>query len=197
MLEADLLCIALPAPQTSKILSKVSPTLAEKLAAIPYTSSATVNLAFRREDVPHPLNGMGFVVPVKEQLNLIGCSFSSVKFENRAPTKHVLLRAFIGGNTFENNANRNMTQIDLETLALKDVSSLLGIKEKPIFSIVSQHSQAMAQYMVGHQKLVSEIDELVKDLQSLELAGNAYRGIGIPDCIHSGEQAVLKLLDAI
>ncbi|RKU11673.1 protoporphyrinogen oxidase [Candidatus Poribacteria bacterium] len=196
-LETDLICIALPAPQTSKILMNVSPPLAKKLAAIPYTSSATVNLAFRREDIQHPLNGMGFVVPVTEQLNLIGCSFSSVKFENRAPAKHVLLRAFAGGNTFETNANRNTTQIDLGTLALKDVSNLLGIKEKPIFSIVSQHSQAMAQYLVGHQKLVSEINELAKGLPSLALAGNAYHGIGIPDCIHSGEQAALKLLDAI
>ena len=197
MLEADLLCIALPAPLTSKILATVSPLLAEKLAAIPYTSSATVNLAFRGEDVPHPLNGMGFVVPVTEQLNLIGCSFSSVKFENRAPVDHVLLRAFVGGNTFEDSVNGNTTQMDLASSALKDVSKLLGIKKGPLFSIVSEHSQAMAQYLVGHQKLVSEIDELAKDLQSLELAGNAYRGIGIPDCIHSGEQAALKLLDAI
>ncbi|MDE0635808.1 MAG: protoporphyrinogen oxidase [Candidatus Poribacteria bacterium] len=197
MLETDLICIALPAPQTSKILANVSPPLAEKLSTIPYASSATVNLAFRREDIQHPLNGMGFVVPVTEQLNLIGCSFSSVKFENRAPAKHVLLRAFAGGNTFEANANRNTTQIDLETLALKDVSNLLGIKEKPIFLVVSQHAQAMAQYLVGHQKLVSEIDELAKGLPSLALAGNAYHGIGIPDCIHSGDQAALKLLDAI
>lgn len=197
MLETNLICIALPAPQTSKILTNVLPPLAEKLSTIPYTSSATVNLAFRQEDIQHPLNGMGFVVPVTEQLNLIGCSFSSVKFENRAPAKHVLLRAFAGGNTFEANANRNTTQIDLETLALKDVSDLLGIKEKPIFSVVSQHSQAMAQYLVGHQKLVSEIDELAKGLPSLALAGNAYHGIGIPDCVHSGEQAALKLLDTI
>ena len=197
MLEADLLCIALPAPQTSKILADVSLSLAEKLSAIPYTSSATVNLAFRSEDISNPLNGMGFVVPITEQLNLVGCSFSSVKFENRAPAEHVLLRAFVGGNTFETEVNENLAHNDLVLFALKDVSKLLGIKEKPLFSIVSQHSQAMAQYLVGHQKLVSEIDELAKDLPSLALAGNAYHGIGIPDCIHSGEQAALKLLDVI
>ena len=186
-----------PAPQTSKILANVSPPLAEKLANIPYTSSATVNLAFRREDIPYPLNGMGFVVPVTEQLNLVGCSFSSVKFENRAPADHVLLRAFVGGNTFQGEVNGNLTQNDLVSTALKDVSNLLGIKKEPVFSIVSEHSQAMAQYLVGHQKLVSEIEKLVKDLPSLALAGNAYHGIGIPDCIHSGEQAALTLLNAI
>ena len=197
VLETDLLCLALPAPQTSKILSGVSPSLAEKLSAIPYTSSATVNLAFRREDIPHPLNGMGFVVPITEQLNLVGCSFSSVKFENRAPVDHVLLRIFIGGNTFEGKINGNLTQNDLVSTALKDVSNLLGIKKEPVFSIVSEHSQAMAQYLVGHKKLIHEIEKLTKDLPSLELAGNAYHGIGIPDCIHSGEQAALTLLNAI
>ena len=197
ILEADLLCIALPAPQTSKMLSKVSLPLAEKLAAIPYTSSATVNLAFRREDISHPLNGMGFVVPVTEQLNIIGCSFSSIKFENRAPKDYVLLRAFVGDTFNKEDVNRDAIQKKLTLAAEKEVSKLLGIKGKPIFSIVNQHSQAMAQYLVGHQKLVREIDQLTKGLPNLALAGNAYRGIGIPDCIHSGEQAALKMLDAI
>ncbi len=197
VLETDLLCLALPAPQTSKILVNVAPQLSEELSAIPYSSSATVNLAFRREDIPHPLNGMGFVVPVTEQLNLVGCSFSSVKFENRSPADHVLLRAFVGGNKFEGEVNGNLTQNDLVSTALKDVSNLLGIKKEPVFSIESEHSQAMAQYLVGHQKLVNEIEKLSKDLPGLALAGNAYHGIGIPDCIHSGEQAALTLLNAI
>ncbi len=197
VLETDLLCLALPAPQTSKILSGVSPSLAEKLSAIPYTSSATVNLVFRREDILHPLNGMGFVVPVTEQLNLVGCSFSSVKFENRAPADHVLLRAFVGGKTVGSDTNQNLTHKNLVLPALKDVSKLLDIKKEPVFFIVSEHSQAMAQYLVGHQKLVTEIEKLAKDLPGLALAGNAYHGIGIPDCVHSGEQAALTLLNAI
>ena len=188
--EAELLCIALPAPQAGKILAEISPTLAKRLTSIPYASSATVNMAFRREDVTHPLNGMGFVVPATEQRTLIGCSFSSVKFENRAPAEHVLLRAFVEET---NNANQNK----LTESALTDVGKLLGIKKEPLFSIVSQHSQAMAQYLVGHQELVTEIEELAKSLPGLALAGNAYHGIGIPDCIHSGEQAALALLDSL
>lgn len=195
-LETDLLCIALPAPRTSQILANIS-TIAEKLNAIPYTSSATVNMAFRREDISHPLNGMGFVVPIKEQLNLIGCSFSSVKFENRAPENQVLLRAFVAKNLSECNNPVNSSQTDIASLALNDVSRILGIKEKPIFSIVSQHSQAMAQYQVGHQKIVSDINKLTRDLKGIVFAGNAYNGIGIPDCIHSGDQAALTLLDSI
>ena len=128
-----------------------------------------MNLAFRREDVMHPLNGMGFVVPITEGLNLVGCSFSSVKFENRAPSDHVLLRAFVGENV--NVINDEMVATKVVTTVLKEVSDLLGIREEPIFSVVSQHSQTMAQYLVGHNKLVSEIDELVDNFPGLTLAG--------------------------
>ena len=195
VLMTDGLCIVLPAHQTANIISLVSADLVDKLSTIPYTSSVTVNLAFRREDVIHPLNGMGFVVPITEGLNLVGCSFSSVKFENRAPTDHVLLRAFVGQNTNLFYEGPNSTE--LVTTVLKEVSDLLGIKKEPIFSVVSQHTQAMAQYLVGHKKLVSEIDELVENFSGLALAGNAYYGIGIPDCINSGQQAAVKLLNEI
>ncbi len=193
VLDTDMLCIALPAPQTCKILHAVSPTLAEKLNAIPYTSSATVNLAFRREDIAHPLNGMGFVVPITERLNLIGCSFSSMKFENRAPEEYVLLRAFVG--RAANVIEERPVEKKIVATVLKEVTELLGITAKPIFSILSQHSQAMAQYQVGHQTLVSEIEEHAEGLTNFALAGNAYHGIGIPDCVHSGERAAFKLLD--
>ena len=198
ILAADLLCIALPAPQTSRILKNVSPRLAEKLNAIPYASSTTVNLAFHREHIAHPLNGMGFVVPVTEQFDLIGCSFSSVKFENRAPAQYVLLRAFIGqkNRAAQDLTNGGTVQEALTESVLRDVTKLLGIKKQPLFSIVSQHSQAMAQYLVGHQKVVAEIEALAKDLHGIALAGNAYHGIGIPDCVHSGEQAAIALLNS-
>lgn len=191
-IETDLLCIALPAPRTSQIIDNEFPTIAEKLNTIPYTSSTTVNLAFHREDISHPLNGMGFVVPMTEQLNFIGCSFSSIKFENRAPEENVLIRAFVGENMMQN--------IDVEEVvspAIKDVSELLGIKTEPIFTVVSQHTQSMAQYLVGHQSNISNIQTLIENTKGIALAGNAYTGIGIPDCIHSGEQAALSLLDSI
>ncbi|MCG9126737.1 protoporphyrinogen oxidase [Candidatus Poribacteria bacterium] len=190
-LESDLLCIALPAPRTSQIIRNFSPTLAEKLNTIPYTSSVTINMAFRREDVTHPLNGMGFVVPIKEQLNLIGCSFSSIKFENRAPAGNVLLRAFIGENKIQ---NRNHEEV--VSLVCKNVSDLLGIQSSPIFTVVSHHNKSMAQYLVGHQTNISDIQDQAKKIKGLTIAGNAYTGIGIPDCIYSGDQAAQSLLDS-
>lgn len=192
---ADLICIALPAHQTAKLMSTVSPSLYEKLSEIQYKSSVTVNFAFRREHVMHPLNGMGFVVPITEGLNIVGCSFSSVKFENRAPVEYVLLRAFVGENAMVINEGIDTTR--LVTTVLKEVTELIGISKAPIFSVVSEHSYAMAQYKVGHKKVIGEIDELVEHFPRLALAGNAYHGIGIPDCINSGEQAALKLINAI
>ncbi len=190
-LNSELLCIALPAIQTSALIENVSNPLATKLNTIPYASSATINLAFRRADITHPLDGMGFVVPATENLSIIGCSFSSVKFENRAPEEYVLLRAFIG----EPTAKRS--EIDLIQLCQTDLTPLLGIKEAAQFVTVHKHTQAMAQYQVGHQEVVNDIERLTSKLPGLALAGNGYHGIGIPDCIRSAEAAAVSLLDAL
>ena len=191
MLNAELLCIALPAPQAAVLIGDLSSPLTSKLNEIPYASSATVNLAFRREDVTHPLDGMGFVVPATENLSLIGCSFSSVKFENRAPTDHVLLRAFVAEPTSKK------TETELIELCQSDLTPLLGLKNAPQFATVSKHSQAMAQYQVGHQDVVSSIEQFTGEFRGLALAGNGYHGVGIPDCIRSGEAAALALLNAL
>ena len=190
-LNAELLCIALPAPQAAALIGNISSPLTSKLNAIPYASSATVNLAFHRADVTHALDGMGFVVPATENLSLIGCSFSSVKFENRAPVDYVLLRAFVGEPTSKK------TETELIELCQADLTPLLGLKNAPQFAIVSKHSQAMAQYQVGHQDVVSSIEQFTSELRGLALSGNGYHGVGIPDCIQSGEAAALSLLNAL
>ena len=190
-LNAELLCIALPAPQAAALIENVSSPLTTKLNEIPYASSATVNLAFRRADVTHALDGMGFVVPATENLSLIGCSFSSVKFESRAPADHVLMRAFVGEPTSKK------TETELIELCQADLTPLLGLRNAPQFAIVSKHSQAMAQYQVGHQDVVRSIEQFTSELRGLALAGNGYHGVGIPDCIRSGEAAALTLLDAL
>ena len=191
MLNTELLCLALPALQASVLVESISGPLATKLNAIPYASSATINLAFHRTDVTHPLDGMGFVVPATENLSIIGCSFSNVKFENRAPADYVLLRAFVGEPTSKK------TETELIELCQADLTPLLGLKNAPRFVIVSKHSQAMAQYQVGHQDVVNSIEQFTDELRGLALAGNGYHGIGIPDCIRSGEAAALSLLNAL
>lgn len=190
-LNAELLCIALPAHQAGALIQNVSTPLATQFNAIPYASSATINLAFRQSDITHPLDGMGFVVPATENLSLIGCSFSSVKFEGRAPTEHVLLRAFIG------EPESKKSESELIELCKADLTPILGIKGEPQFADVSKHPQAMAQYQVGHQEVVNTVERLAGELPGFAVAGNGYHGVGIPDCIRSGEAAAISLLDAL
>jgi oxygen-dependent protoporphyrinogen oxidase len=186
-LEADALCLAVTAPQAGQLLAGVDTELASCLQAIPYASSATVNLAYRRADVAHPLDGMGFVVPVVERYSLMACSFSSVKFAGRAPQDTVLLRAFVGGAMQQ--AQYELSDEDMQYAVGRELRHLLGITGQPRYVSISRHAKAMPQYHVGHQQHVARIESLVGRHAGLVLAGNAYHGVGIPDCIHSAQTA--------
>jgi oxygen-dependent protoporphyrinogen oxidase len=190
-LEADALCLALPAPQAGHLVREVDTALATALD-IPYASSAICNLVFRRTDVSHPLNGMGFVVPAVENRALIACSFSSVKFPGRAPDDHVLLRAFVGGAL--QHEQYDMADDAIERTVLQDLRQLLGTTGEPLHVSTSRHPQAMAQYHLGHLDRVAQIELRAERLPDLVLAGNGYHGVGIPDCIRSGEVAAQALL---
>lgn len=165
--------------------------LSEELKSISYASTATVNLAYHRGDVPHSLDGFGFVVPFIEKRSLFACTFSSVKFPGRAPNGFVLLRAFVGGTL-----QPNMFALDEGQLLQRvqvDLRKLLGIEKAPLFSQVTRWPRSMPQYEIGHLDRVQRIDSHLTQLPTLKLAGNGYRGAGIPDCIRSGEAAALAL----
>ena len=190
--KADAVCLAVPAYIAANLLHDVHERLAEKLRQIKYASTATLNFAYRRAAIRHPLNGFGFVVPFVEQRSLIACTFSSVKFSGRAPEGHVLLRAFAGGalqpEIFA------LDEGDLRVRVETSLRELLGISEDPLFVEVTKWKDSMPQYEVGHLERVNEIEKLSSELPGLALAGNAYRGAGIPDCIRSGETAVELLM---
>lgn len=183
--EADVVCLAVPAYTAARLLENVSPRLASQLKAIKYASTATINFAYQRAAIKHPLNGFGFVVPFIEKRSLIACTFSNVKFNHRAPEDHVLLRAFAGGALQPEMFVRD----DLESLIEADLRELLNIDRSPLFTEVAKWERSMPQYEVGHLERVSEIENGIRGLTGLALAGNAYRGAGIPDCIRSGEAA--------
>jgi protoporphyrinogen/coproporphyrinogen III oxidase len=191
-LVADAVCLALPAYTNARVLSSVDADLASALSGIAYASSATINLAYRRSDIPHSLDGFGFVVPYIEKRALIACTFSSVKFAGRAPDGFVLLRAFAGGALQPELLELNDAQ--LISLIQSDLSELLGVSMPPLFTEVSRWHNSMPQYHLGHLARVKRIEERVASLPGLALAGNAYAAIGIPDCIRSGESAAEKLL---
>jgi oxygen-dependent protoporphyrinogen oxidase len=184
---ADTVCLALPAYVSARLLRNLDAQLASELEAIPYASSTTINLAYKRADIPHPLDGFGFVVPFIEKRTLMACTFSSVKFAGRAAQDHVLLRAFAGGalqpEVFE------LNETELVSRVRADLCELLGIERAPLFAEVARWERSMPQYHVGHLDRVKRIEERVASLPGLSLAGNAYSGLGIPDCIRSGATA--------
>src|SRR5262249_31307186 len=147
-LEADAVCVSLPAPQAGQLLRDVDDTLATALRAIPYASSAIMNLVCTRAQVSHPLDGMGFVVPAIEQRALLACSFSSVKFAGRAPQDQVLLRAFIGGALQQEQLTHSDAEI--QQAVVHDLQQLLGLTGEPLAVCVTRHLEAMPQYHVGH-----------------------------------------------
>jgi protoporphyrinogen/coproporphyrinogen III oxidase len=188
-LTADAVCLALPSHRAANLISRFDSGLAARLANIHYASVMTLNLAYRREAVPHPLDGFGFVVPAVERRALLGCTFSSVKFAGRAPEGHVLLRAFLAGSSLM--GREDTVLVDA---VRRDLRDLLGVDQPPLFTSLYRQRQAMAQYDVGHLEHVAAIEADVARHPGLALAGNAYRGIGIPDCVQSGEQAAERLV---
>lgn len=187
--KADAVCLAVPAYIAASLLTG---ELADKLRQIKYASTATINFGYRRAAIAHPLNGFGFVVPFIEKRSLIACTFSSVKFSGRAPDGHVLLRAFAGGAL-----QPEIFALDESELAARveaDLRELLGINEAPLFVETAKWERSMPQYEVGHLDRMNEIEKLVSELPGLTLAGNSYRGAGIPDCIRSGESAAESMI---
>ena len=192
---ADAVCIALPAYAAAELLRTTDAQLAAELDAIPYASTATVNLAYRRASIPHKLDGFGFVVPFVEQRATLACTFSSVKFAGRAPADHALLRAFVGGAL-----QPDMFALDAEEMTARvrtDLRQLLGIEAAPLFSHVMKWPRSMAQYHLGHLERVARIKERLSSFPTMQLAGNAYHGAGLPDCIRSGRTAAMILLEAM
>jgi protoporphyrinogen/coproporphyrinogen III oxidase len=189
---ADGVCLALPAHLAAEVLQDVSPTIATELHAIPYASTATINLGYTRNAIPHPLDGFGFVVPYIEKRSVLACTFSSVKFAGRAPEGHVLLRAFAGGAL-----QPDVFALDEDEMVARvreDLRALLGISTPPLFTKVSKWSRSMPQYELGHLSRVERINKELQNLPGLKVAGNAYNGAGIPDCIRSGETAAEELM---
>jgi oxygen-dependent protoporphyrinogen oxidase len=191
----DAVIVATPAPVAARLVTDAVPRLAAELAGIPYASTAIVNLIYRREDIPHPLNGFGFVVPAIERRNILACTFSSLKYEGRAPGEYVIVRSFVGGALQPELFRQD--DAAMETSVRTELRQLLGITAEPRVRRIARYEASMPQYQVGHLDRRARIARLVEDTPRLALAGNAYQGVGIPDCVHSGEQAAEAIFAAL
>ena len=193
--EADAVICTLPADAAAAALTTLDPELAAELRAIPFSSTATVNLAYRRSDVAHPLDGYGFVVPHVERRKIMACTFSSVKYAGRAPEDVALLRCFAGGALQAD----LLDQPDeaLEAQVREDLESLLGISSAPTLCRTTRYADSMPQYNVGHLGRMEGIETRLRQFPTLALAGKSYRGVGIADCIASGEMAAETLVERL
>ena len=186
-IDADAVIVATETHAASRLLRYVDPPLATMLETIPYASSATVSLGYRRADVAHPLDGFGFVVPRAEHRDLLACTFSSVKYPGRAPERHVLIRCFVGGAL--NAAALERSDDEIVERVRRELGEALGITAAPMLTRVARHPASMPQYAVGHLKTVETIERRLAAIPGLLLAGGGYRGVGIADCVRSGEAA--------
>jgi oxygen-dependent protoporphyrinogen oxidase len=184
---ADDVVFATPSFVTADLIEQLDPALAARLRAIRYVSTATVSLGFRRSEIAHPLQGAGFIMPASEGRRITACSWSSVKFQHRAPEDCVLLRVFIGGALAEELAEQD--EAALVQLAREELRIIMGIAATPVLAKAYRWSKANPQYDVGHEERVAAIERSLSNLPGLHLAGAAYHGPGIPDCIQSGLKA--------
>jgi protoporphyrinogen/coproporphyrinogen III oxidase len=191
LISADAVILALPAYASARLLRDVDDCLADELEAVPYASTATVNLAYKREEIPHPLDGFGFVVPFVERRATLACTFSSVKFHARAPEGRALLRAFVGGalqpEMFE------LGEPAMVEAVRRDLRELLGVSAPPLFAHVEKWPRSMAQYHLGHAARVARIRSRLSEHKALAVCGNAFEGAGLPDCVRGGEAAADNL----
>jgi oxygen-dependent protoporphyrinogen oxidase len=194
-LQAEAVVFATPAHITARLVEGFHPRLAEALNAIPYASSATISLAYRRLDVPHPLDGFGFLVGKHEGRRITAATWTSSKFPHRAPTDHVLIRSFLGGVGREDLVWREDTA--LIQLVCEELGAILGITTAPVLARVYRWERANPQYLVGHLERIDAMERMLASYPGLFLAGSAYRGVGVPDCIYQGVQTAKRLLAAL
>lgn len=193
--DAAAVVLATEAHAAARLVDALDPELALNLRAIPYASSAIVNLAFRRDQIAHPLDGFGAVVPLIEQRAMLAVSFTSIKFPCRAPAGTVLMRLFFGGalqpELFD------MDDAALLDLARREVAELLGANGEPLLAEVVRHPRGMPQYVLGHLNRVAQVRSQIAAQVGLVLAGNYLDGVGVPDCIRSGQLAADSVLETL
>jgi protoporphyrinogen/coproporphyrinogen III oxidase len=193
----DAVILASPSWASGKLLAAADAALGDELSGIPYSSSITVNLVFDEAQLGPLPDGFGFLVPAVEGRAMLACTFVHRKFAGRTPTGKAVLRAFLGG--AKNEALLDQSDDVLIATVRRELSEILGARvvgpHIPAEATqVSRWRRAMAQYAVGHQERMKRVKERMAGLPGLRLAGNAYDGIGIPDCIRTGRNAAKELV---
>ncbi len=183
----DAVILAAPAHVAGALLDGVDHELARNLLDITYSSSVTVTLGYYKEQLAKLPPGFGFLVPRSEGMRMLACTFVHNKFPHRAPEGKGILRCFLGGARDE--AILGLSDEEMLETVHREIRDLVKVDARPIFSRVYRWREAMAQYEPGHIARVASIEKRVAEIPGLALAGNAYHGIGVPDCVRSGMEA--------
>lgn len=194
-LEVDGIVLAVPAWKAAELLQEFDSESTELLRAIPYTSSAAVTLVYEREALEPVARNRGFVVPAREGRPISAVTWVTNKFEGRAPEHLAVARVFFRG-------NRGWSAGDavpeaLVAVALRELRVLTGVQVEPLHAVVSDHERALPQYLVGHRTRVTTLRRRLANWPALVLAGAAYDGVGVPDCIASGQRAARAVAAAL
>jgi oxygen-dependent protoporphyrinogen oxidase len=190
-IETRNLVVACEAHSASALLGSVDPRLAELLAAVGYSSSMTVALGWNAADFSRPPVGFGFLIPKKERRRLVACTWIGTKFPNRVPEGRIVARCFVGG--ADDAAALDESDASVIDQVTRELREIAGVVAAPRFTRVFRWPRSMAQYPVGHMERLAEIETRAAAIPGLYLAGNAYQGIGIPDCIRMGKTAAEKI----
>jgi oxygen-dependent protoporphyrinogen oxidase len=173
----DHVVLACGANHAAPLVAPLDERLGELLASVPYSSSAIWTFGFRREDVPHPLDAFGFLVPVMERQAMMACTWLGTKWAERVPADKAVFRCF-----------STDAEVSREAM-LGDLNRLMGISAAPIFEIAHRWPDSMPQYAVGHIARVAEMDRRAAAIPGFSLIGNAFHGVGIPDCVRLAKEA--------
>ncbi len=193
VIDTRALIVAAPAWAAAPLLADVDAALSERIARIPYASSATVVFGLRREQIRHPLAGSGYVVPRPERRVLMAASWVSSKWPQRAPDGYALLRGFVGGAYDPSILDQSDEAIIGAVLA--ELRAQLGITGEPALARVYRWPKANAQHEVGHLRRMTEIEQRLASHAGLFVTGSGFRGTGIPDCVADGRATAARASD--
>lgn len=191
-LHADAVIVAAPAFEAAALLRGIDPTLSAVLGEIEYASTVTISVALRSATVGTLPRGTGYMVPRAEGRSVLACTFASSKFAERAPSGRTMCRFFLGGAGRGDFVDR--PDAELLSIVRTELREVLGVTAPPELVRINRLPRAMPQYAVGHLGLLARIDACLSPLPTIALAGAGYKGVGIPDCIRSGEAAADRVL---
>lgn len=190
-IEADYVILATPAYAAAKITKNIDPKIAEAISKIPYAPMVVVNFGYRKDKIGHDLSGFGFLTPSLEQRKILGSLWSSSIFDKQAPASHVSLRTMVGGS--RNPELVSKSDEEIIEMVVEELREIMDIRTKPEFINIFRHKKAIPQYITGHLHILKILEDRLKKITGLLVTGNAYKGVGVNDCVANSSRTANDL----